>query len=112
MSQQSLPGASTVLVMGIISVVSTLTSCGLLGILFSIIALVKAKKAKRLYQQQPENYTDYNSLKTGTLLAYIGLALSVIFLLFIILYFGIIIALFSSVDWENVFLISYITNKF
>lgn len=102
MNQQSLPGASTVLAMGIISVVSTLTCCGPSGIVFSLIALVEAKKARKLYQQHPEKYTDYSNVKTGSILAYVGMALSIIFLLFIILYFGIIVALFSAVDWSIV----------
>lgn len=104
MNEQSLPGASAVLAMGIIAVVSTLTCCGPLGMVFSFIALAKAKKARRLYEQHPEAYTDYGSVQTGKLLAYVGLALSVLFLLLIALYFGIIVALFSSVDWDGYFL--------
>lgn len=103
MNQQTLPNASTVLAMGIISIVSTLTCCGPLGIVFSLIALEKAKKARRLYEQHPEQYTDYNNVKTGRVLAYVGLTLAVIFLLFLILYFGIIVALFSSVEWDSMF---------
>ena len=104
MNQQSLPEASTVLAMGIIAVVSTLTCCGPLGMVFSLIALAKAKKARRLYQNQPESYTDYSSVKTGRILAYVSLALSLLFLLILVLYFGIIVASFSSVDWDDYFL--------
>lgn len=111
MNQQPLPEASTVLAMGIIAVVSTLTCCGPLGIVFSLIALAKAKKARRLYQKQPENYTDYSSVKTGKILAYAGLTLSLLFLLLLVLYFGIIVASFSSVDWSSYFLVSHFTDK-
>ena len=58
MSQQPLPGASTVLTMGILSIVGTLFCCGPFGAIFSIIGLEKAKSADQLYQASPENYTD------------------------------------------------------
>lgn len=101
MSLQPLPGASTVLTMGILSIVGTLFCCGPFGAIFSIIALVKAKTANQLYQQSPENYTDYSNVKTGKILAYIGLALSLIYLVLFILYFGFIIAMITAngSDW-------------
>lgn len=115
MSQQPLPGASTVLAMGIISIVSSLTCCGPLGIVFALIALNKAKEAQKLYQQNPESYTDYSNVATGKTLSYVGLVLSIIFLLvlivYLIIYFGFIVAMLSSVDWENEVLISYFANK-
>ena len=92
MTQQPLPGASTVLTMGIISIVGSLICCGPFAMIFSIIGLVKAKKAENLYYEQPELYSDYSNVKTGRILSYIGLALSLIMLVFFIVYFGIIIA--------------------
>lgn len=116
MSQQPLPGASTVLAMGIVSLVSSLICCGLLGTIFALIALNKAKEAQKLYQQNPEGYTDYSNVTAGRTLAYVGLTLSLIFLLLLILYciiyFGVIVAMFSSIDWENEMLIGYFANKF
>ena len=53
MNQQPLPGASSVLTLGIISIVSTLICCGPFGAIFSIITLVKAKTATQLYNQNP-----------------------------------------------------------
>ena len=79
MSQQPLPGASTVLTMGILSIVLTLFCCGPFGAIFSIIGLVKAKSADQLYRSSPENYTDYSNVKTGKILSYIGLALALVF---------------------------------
>ncbi len=96
MNQQPLPGASTVLTMGILSIVCTLFCCGPFGAIFSIIGLVKAKTANQLYQQNPENYTDYSNVKTGKILSYIGLALSLIFLVLTILYFGLIVAAITT----------------
>ena len=103
MSQQPLPGASTVLTMGIISIVGTLICCGPFGVIFSIIALVKAKTANQLYMSNPDEYTDYSNVKTGKILAYIGLGLSLIYLFLFILYFGFIIALITSGDWNGDF---------
>jgi len=96
MAQQPLPGASTVLTMGIISIVGSVVCCGPFAIIFSIIGLIKAKKAEALFQQNPELYTDFNNVSTGKILSYVGLALSLIMLIFFIVYFGIIIAFVVS----------------
>ena len=101
MTQQPLPGASTVLTMGIISIVGSLICCGPFAAIFSIIGLVKAKKAEQLYLENPETYSDFSNVKTGKILSYIGLALSLIMLVFLILYFGVIIALISSGEFNN-----------
>ncbi|WP_350287451.1 CCC motif membrane protein [uncultured Croceitalea sp.] len=101
MNQQQLPGASTVLTMGIISVVGSLICCGPFAAIFSIIGLVKAKTAEGIYQSNPEGYSDYSNVKTGRILSYIGLAISIIMLIFWILYFGVIIAMISSGDFSE-----------
>ena len=92
MEQQTLPGASTTLTMGIISVVGALVCCGPFAALFSIIGLSSASKAERMYKASPGSYTGYESVKTGKILSYIGLGLSLLMLIFVILYFGAIIA--------------------
>ncbi|TMU57156.1 CCC motif membrane protein [Flagellimonas algicola] len=99
MSQQPLPGASTVLTMGIISIVGTFFCCGPFGAIFSIIALLKAKTASQLYLQNPEAYTDYSNVKTGKILAYIGLALALVYLVLGIIYFGFILAVIGAEEW-------------
>ena len=101
MSQQPLPGASSTLTWGILSIVLTLLCCGPFGAIFSIIALSKAKTAEKLYEQAPENYTDYSNVKTGRILAYIGLALALLYLVFTILYFGVIIAMITTGEWNG-----------
>jgi len=103
MSQQPLPGASTVLTMGILSIVGTLFCCGPFGAIFSIIALVKAKSANELYLQSPESYTDYSNVKTGKVLAYIGLALALVSLILFILYFGFIVAMITAGEYSGEF---------
>ncbi|AKA34061.1 CCC motif membrane protein [Flagellimonas lutaonensis] len=101
MNQQPLPGASTVLTMGIISIVGTVICCGPFGIIFAIIGLVKAKAAEKLYQQSPDSYSDYSNVKTGRILSYIGLALSLVYLVLTIIYFGFIIAVITTGEWQS-----------
>ena len=96
MQQQPLPGASTVLTMGIISIVGSLICCGPFAIIFSIIGLVKAKKSEAMYYENPEIYSDFSNVKTGKILSYIGLALSLVMLIFFIIYFGVIIAMVTA----------------
>ncbi|MEZ2414689.1 CCC motif membrane protein [Muriicola sp. E247] len=102
MNQQSLPGASNALTMGILSVVLTLLCCGPFGIIFTILGLNSASKAERLYNENPGMYTGYENVKTGRVLSYVGLALSVCYLLFLILYFGAIIAFISAGEFGNI----------
>lgn len=101
MDQQPLPGASNALTMGIISVVGALVCCGPFAAIFSIIGLSSAKKAERLYNENPGSYTGFESVKTGRILSYIGLALSLVMLVLLILYFGVIIALITSGEFDN-----------
>ncbi|QBA63709.1 CCC motif membrane protein [Muriicola soli] len=101
MNQQSLPGASNALTMGILSVVLTLLCCGPFGIIFTILGLNSAGKAERLYNENPGMYTGYENVKTGRVLSYVGLALSICYLLFFILYFGAIIAFISAGEFND-----------
>lgn len=93
---QPLPGASNALTFGIVSIVATLFCCGPFGAIFSFIGLSNAKKAERIYHEDPEAYTGIENVKTGKILAYIGIALSVIMLVLSIIYFGVLIAIFAS----------------
>ena len=101
MNQESLPGASTALTMGIISVIGALACCGPFAAIFSIIGLSSAKKAIQIHEESPEQYSGYESAKTGRILSYVGLALSIIMLVFLILYFGVIMALIASGEMDN-----------
>lgn len=96
MNQTPLPGASNALTMGIISIVGALICCGPFAIIFSIIGLSSASKAKRLHLENPGVYTGYENANTGKILSYVGLALSLIMLLFVIIYFGVIIAFITA----------------
>ena len=101
MEQQPLPGASNALTMGIISVVGALVCCGPFAAIFSIIGLNSAKKAQRIYNENPGAYSGYESVKTGKILSYVGLALSLVMLVLLIIYFGVIIALITTGSFDN-----------
>ncbi len=101
MERQALPGASNALTMGIISVVGALVCCGPFAAIFSIIGLTGARKAEKLYMTNPDMYTGYENVKTGRILSYIGLALALIMLVLTIIYFGVIIALFTTGQFDN-----------
>lgn len=96
MNQETLPGASNALTFGIISIVGSLICCGPFAIIFSIIGLNNAKKAEKIYHENPGSFTGYENVKTGRILSYIGLALSLIMLVLTIIYFGVIIAVIAS----------------
>ncbi|MBN8567072.1 MAG: DUF4190 domain-containing protein [Flavobacteriales bacterium] len=87
MEKQKLPNSTAILILGIFSI---LTCCcyGVLGILLSVIALYLANKDTQLYMENKELYSNYSNIKTGKVLAYIGLILSIIYLIFIIWLFA------------------------
>ena len=87
MEQQKLPNSTLILVFGIVSIV-TCCCYGVLGLIFGIIAIVMAKKATALYLENPEQYTGYQNVKTGKILAIIGIVLSLIYLIYIIWLFA------------------------
>lgn len=85
MEQQKLPNAQTVLTLGIISLVGTCCCSGLVGIICGLIALNYYKKDNQLYLANPNIYaTDYNNLKTGRILAIIGIVLGALQILYTI----------------------------
>ncbi len=84
--KQQLPNATTVLVLGILSIV-TCICYGVIGITLGIIALVLAKKDSQLYRHNPEMYTGYENLKAGKICAIVGLSLGSLYVLLLIIYF-------------------------
>jgi uncharacterized membrane protein len=94
MEKQKLPNATLILVFGIISIV-TCCCYGVLGLIFGIIAMVMAKKATALYMENPEQYTGYQNVKTGKILAIIGIILNV-------LYLGYVIFLFATLGTDGI----------
>ena len=82
MEQQKLPNSTLILVFGIISIIGCCFYG--IGLILGIIALVLASKATKLYAENPDNYTGFSNVKTGKILAIIGVVLSVIYLILII----------------------------
>lgn len=79
MEKQTLPNSTLILIFGVFSI---LTCCcwGIPGLIFGIIALILAKKAKAIYLAEPEIYTGYDNVKTGRILAIIGIIFSAVYL--------------------------------
>jgi len=82
MEKQKLPNAVAVLVLGILSI----PGCCFygVGLVFGIVALVLAKKDLALYHLDPSLYDGYSNLKTGRILAIIGIILSAVYILMLI----------------------------
>ena len=89
---QSVPNATTVLVLGILSIV-TCCCYGIIGLILGIVALVLSKKGKVLYNENPSLYTEspLKNLNAGRVCAIIGLVLNIIYLLIYI----VLIAMFG-----------------
>jgi len=83
---RSLPNASAVLVLGILSIVGCVCY-GIPGLVLSIIALVLYNKDIQLYRINPSLYTEssYSNLKAGRVCAIIGLIPSLIVLVAIVI---------------------------
>jgi uncharacterized membrane protein len=90
MENQKLPNATAVLVLGILSIL-TCWCYGIIGLILGIIALFLAKSDLKLYRANPQDYINYQNLNIGRILAIIGIALSVltvIFYIWVFSYFG------------------------
>jgi len=78
--RQQLPNSTLILVFGILSIVGC-CCWGIVGLIFGIVALVMSKKAIELYNADPHIYTGYQNVKTGRILAIIGIVLSTLALI-------------------------------
>jgi|SRR5690554_512205 len=92
---EKLPKSTGILVLGILSIVFSLCCGGFIGIILAIIALVMAGPATTMYNAAPERYTGYSNVKTGKVLAIIGLIISIIVILFTVY-------IFSTVGYEGI----------
>lgn len=84
MERQTLPNSTLILVLGILSIVGC-CCYGIIGLILGIVTIVLAKKATALYAENPELYDGYNNVKTGKILAYVGIGLSVIYVIIMII---------------------------
>ena len=80
MEKRELPNSTLILGFGILSIMGC-CCYGVAGVIFGIIALVMSKRAIEIYSADPELYTGYNNVKTGRILAIIGLVLSALSLI-------------------------------
>lgn len=90
MEKKELQNSTLILILGILAVIGC-CFWGILGIIFGIITLVLSKKATEIYNENPEFYTGYGNVKTGKLLAVIGIVLGALYLLLIgigLIFFG------------------------
>ncbi|WP_027125189.1 CCC motif membrane protein [Gelidibacter mesophilus] len=94
MEKQQLPNATLILVFGILSIV-TCCCYGIIGLPLGIIAVVLANKATAVYAADPELYTGFQNVKTGRILAIIGIALNGIYLIYAIW-------LFSTIGYDGI----------
>lgn len=90
-NQQTLPNSIGALVLGILSIVFCFCY-GIIGVTLGIIALILANKAIKLYMASPETYSEssYKNVKAGKICAIVGLSLSSVYIIFLIIYIGII----------------------
>ncbi len=73
MEQQKLPNETAIIVLSIFGIVCCW--CFGLGLIPAVIALVLALKAEKLYRENPEMYINSSTIKTGKILAIIGIVL-------------------------------------
>jgi multisubunit Na+/H+ antiporter MnhB subunit len=78
--RQELPNSTLILIIGILSIIGC-CCYGVVGLVFGIIALLMAKKATNIYNENPEMYNGYQNVKTGKILAIIGITLSALVLI-------------------------------
>jgi hypothetical protein len=94
--KETLPNATTVLVMGICSIVF---SCFFVGLILGIIGLALSGKGRNLYKQNPTAYQGYGALNAGFILSIIGTILGVLYVIYYIILVMIIGAAGFSV-WD------------
>ena len=82
-TQQDLPNATTVLVLGILSLIFC-WCYGIIGLILGIIALVLSAKQRQLYLQNPSIYTEssYRNVNSGRTCSIISICISAVFVLF------------------------------
>lgn len=83
MEQQKLPNSTLILVFGILSII-TCCCYGIVGLILGIVAVILASKATKVYAENPELYTGFQNVKTGKILAIIGIVLNAITLIYMI----------------------------
>ncbi len=101
--QKNLPNATTVLVLGIVSIVPGCFCFGVVGIVCGIICLILAKKDLVLYESNPGEFSvsSINNLRAGRICGIIGIILSSLYFLYLIVYFLFLGTMLSMFPWES-----------
>jgi len=89
-TQQKLPNATAVIILGIISIVSC-CCYGILSVLLGGIGIYLANKDTKEYNQNPNMYSNFGNIKTGKILCIIGIVLGALYLImcvWMVSYFG------------------------
>jgi len=94
MEKQQLPNSTLILVLGILSI-ATCCCYGVIGLPLGIVALIMANKSTAVYAANPELYTGFQNVKTGKILAIIGIILNAIYLVYAIW-------LFSTIGYDGI----------
>ncbi|MDF4222998.1 MULTISPECIES: CCC motif membrane protein [Maribacter] len=81
MEQQKLPNVTIALILSIVSFFCCCLSAGIGGIIMSGIALILVNKDTKTYQENPQEYSNFSTLKTTKIVAIIGLVLGALSLL-------------------------------
>ncbi len=99
-----LPNATTVLVLGILSIV-TCWCFGIVGLIMGIIALIMSNRAGAEYKANYGQYSEvsYKNMQAGKICAIIGTCLSGIFFIYMIFYMLIVGTIFSFIPWGELF---------
>jgi hypothetical protein len=88
-----LPNSTGVLVMGILSIICfCCLAAGVVGITLGILAIVLGNKSLKIYNQNPELYTEvsFKNAKAGRVYGIVGLSLGSIWIVGILIYLSII----------------------
>ncbi|MCJ7758267.1 MAG: DUF4190 domain-containing protein [Gillisia sp.] len=80
MQRQELPNSTLILIFGILSIIGC-CCYGVVGLVFGIITMLMAQKATNIYNENPDMYNGYQNVKTGKILAIIGIVLSALVLI-------------------------------
>ncbi|MEZ4809165.1 MAG: CCC motif membrane protein [Allomuricauda sp.] len=78
MEQKKLPNGVLNIVLGIFGFICCCT--GIFGAIPAGIGFYLAKKSEKLYRESPDEYDNYNQIKTGKIITLIALILSLIML--------------------------------
>ena len=77
----TLPNATAVFVLGIVSI---LLSCFFIGLLPGIIGILLSREGRNLHKANPYIYRDHGLLKAGFILSIIGISISAVYAIFML----------------------------